>query len=257
MAAPADPHPVVITDDGRRIRPVKSVEHALDLLDQLADDGDSMSLTDLVSRTGLSKTATYNLLTTLELRGLVRRTHEQRYELGWGLLVLGELVRTASSLGDGARRHLEDLADNAGETAVLAILDRDRALCLDLVDARRSVPHPYARGRRIDTSTTAAGLVLAAFAPVGKQRRLAGIGRSDRLTTDRLEAVKHDASAVVAGPEGTGLISLAVPVLNDSRHAVASLSVVAPQSRVSPTRRNTLLDLLREHSSLLSRSGIR
>ena len=63
----ADDDGVVVTSDGRRIRPFKSVTRAIEVLDVLGD-GESMGLTELAAALGCSKTAAYNLVTTLELR---------------------------------------------------------------------------------------------------------------------------------------------------------------------------------------------
>ena len=97
-----DEDDVVVTSDGRRIRPVKSVTRAVQMLEVLSANGDAMGLGELAAAVGCSKTAAYNLVATLELRGLVRKSTEHRYVLGWKLLEWGEVVHSSATFGEGA-----------------------------------------------------------------------------------------------------------------------------------------------------------
>ena len=72
-----------MSDDGRRLRPVKSLLRALDVLAALAGSERPLTLSEVIARTGFSRTAASNVLTTYEIRGLVRRDSHHRYELGW------------------------------------------------------------------------------------------------------------------------------------------------------------------------------
>ena len=167
----ADDDGVVVTSDGRRIRPVKSVTRAIEVLDALGD-GESMGLNELASAIGCSKTAAYNLVTTLELRGLVRKVPDHRYALGWKLLELGEVVRWSSTFGDAAHAEVVALSESTGETAILGVLDRDTTVCVELVESSRSVPLAVACGRREPADEGAVGQVLVAFSPAARRRRM-------------------------------------------------------------------------------------
>ena len=46
----------------------------------------SVAALNAAARTATSRTATYNIITTYEIRGLLRRDSQGRYTLGWGLL---------------------------------------------------------------------------------------------------------------------------------------------------------------------------
>lgn len=79
---------VVVSDDGRRLRPVRSLLRALDVRDALVQSERPLSVSEIAARTGFSRTAAYNVVTTYEIRGLVRRDSQNRYVLGWGLRYL-------------------------------------------------------------------------------------------------------------------------------------------------------------------------
>jgi len=226
---------VVITSDGRRIRPVKSVTRAIDILDALASNGDPMGLTELALAVGCSKTAAYNLLTTLELHGLTRRSPDQRYLLGWRLLEWGEVVHSAATFGEAAMAHVVALSQSTGETALMVVLDGETAMCVELVESSRSVPLTVTRGSREIATAGAAGQVLLAFSSPARRKRL--IDHLDPDGSDalglRLEHVRADRVAVSAD---LGEVAVAAPVFDYTGDVVAAVAVLGPASRLPDSR---------------------
>lgn len=89
---------------GRRSRRVQSVEHAIDILQVLADSGRSMGLSGIAQRVGLSKATVHHLLGTLQARRFVVRDPDTaRYRLSWGLYELGAAVVRSVDLTRTAR----------------------------------------------------------------------------------------------------------------------------------------------------------
>jgi len=225
----------------RRLRPVKSLVRAIDLLDALVEARQPLGVTDLASLTGFSKTATYNLITTLETRGLIRRDGGNRYGLGWRLLELGEYVRTRSSFGEIARPHLETLADLAGETAFAGVLDGDTILCLDMAESRRSVPMEWGPGRRARVEDNAAGELLLAFGSARRRRRFAG-SRPEGLplALARLDAIRIEEHALSRDDPDSMWASLAAPFRDRSDDVVGAIGLIGPKSRLTVARREEL-----------------
>ena len=244
-------------DSGRRLRPVKSLVRAIDLLDVLAREGEPLGVTELASATGFSKTAAYNLITTLESRGLIRRDGGNRYDLGWRLFELGEMVRSRSALGELARPHVINLAEKAGETAMLAILDSDTVFCLEMAESRRSLPIAFAPGQRASLDENAAGEVLLAFASAGRRRRyLQGVAgdsaREDRIA--HFERIRSDGFAISSMHAEAAVASIAVPVHDYTKEVVAALTLAGPTTRFTTKRRRSLLIELRREAAEVSRA---
>ena len=72
---------------------------------------------------GVSRTAAFRMLYTLEAKGCLTRTAEGAYRLGIKLFSLGALAQSRMVLTGLVRPHLTHLADETGETAHLAIMD--------------------------------------------------------------------------------------------------------------------------------------
>ncbi|MEO6571891.1 MAG: IclR family transcriptional regulator [Ilumatobacteraceae bacterium] len=247
-----DEDKVVLTADGRRIRPVRSVGRAIELLDVIAEGGETMGLTDLAGAIGCSKTAAYNLLTTLELHGMVRRVDDHRYALGWRLLELGEVVRASSTFGEEAHAQVIALSEHTGETALLAVLDRLAVVCVDVVESSRSVPLSTSRGSREALTVGAPGRVLLAYSVPARRRRMVDQLDPDRAgLDDDLGRVRQQGFAVVVN----GLeVAVAAPVFDYSGDVVASIAAVGPASRLPPDRVNDIVALVTTAAAAVSAS---
>jgi DNA-binding IclR family transcriptional regulator len=250
-----DDSDIVISEDGRRLRPVKSVWRAIDLLDVLAAEGDPLGVTELAAAMQCSKTAAYNLITTLELRGLVRKDADNRYALGWRLLELGEIVRVSATFGEAAKARVAALAELAGETAVLAVLDSNTVFCVEMAESRRSVPTAFTPGHRQAVDANAAGLVLLAHASPGRRRRYLEERdpTGEHGLSETIDRVRLAGYATVGGSDAA-LVSIAAPVFDYTREAVAGLALVGPGPRLTPERIDELVGLLRREADGISRS---
>ena len=237
-----DEDDVVVGEDGRRLRPVKSLMRALDVLEALGASERPLTLNELVTRTGLSRTAAYNIAATYELRGLVRRDAQNRYGLGWGLLELGEQVRSRSDLGDAARPVVEDLAEDTGETVLLGVLDQGSVIYVEKAESRRSVRMVEAPGRRLPLHETATGLVLLAFASDAfRERYTLGLdggagGGAAAWLSEATSAIRMSGHAVSVQDLDPDLTSASAPVDGPGDTVVAALTIAGPASRLTRER---------------------
>jgi DNA-binding IclR family transcriptional regulator len=237
---------VVVSDDGRRLRPVKSLLRALDVLTALGRSDRPLTLGEVVERTGFSRTAAYNVIATYEIRGLVRRDAQNRYELGWGLFELGEQARSRSDLSDVARPVVEDLAESTGETVLLGVLDQGSVIYVEKAESRRSIRMVEAPGRRLPLHESATGLVLLAYAaPPLRDRYLDGLGAAGAGVAERVASIVARGSATSVQDLDPDLSSASVPVHGPDGQTIAALTVAGPASRLTQERVEEFLpDLL-------------
>lgn len=253
---------IVISDDGRRLRPVKSLMRAIDLIEALAAGGRPLGVTELAAAIGSSKTAAYNMITTLEYRGLITKDGNNRYWLGWGLFELGEMVHGASVLGDAARPHLEVLAETTGETALVGILDHGSVIYLEKAESRRSIRMVESPGQRQPLHATTAGLLLLAFAPPEYRRRYLTTPSSDdhpaginaAALQSSLDAIVSDGYAVSFRDPEPDLNSVSVPIFGAGEQVVAALMLAGPSSRLTDKRVRQYLPALLGAAAVVGRA---
>ena len=223
-------------------RTVRSVVHAVKLLKSLSRSSGPSSLGELAADVGLSKPATFNLLKTLELEGLVAKDGSARYRLTWGMYELGSAVVRSTDLTRVGRFHVDTLADATSEAVLLAILDDNSVLYIDRGQSADSFAMVANVGRRSPLHTNASGKVLLAGQSADFLDEFLGSGPLERKTpytiTDpevlraELAAVRRDGYAMCAQEQEEGLSSISVPVIGHTGEVVAAMTIAAPTQRI-------------------------
>ena len=150
----------IVSDQPPSANGVQSVTRVFDLLENLADAGGDVTISDLAVRSGLPLPTIHRLLRTMVNLGYARQLPSRRYALGARLIRLGEEAQR--QLGAVARSELELLARTLGETANLAALDRDAVVYV------AQAPSPHAMrmftevGRRVHLHDTGVGKAILA-----------------------------------------------------------------------------------------------
>jgi DNA-binding IclR family transcriptional regulator len=237
-------------------RTVRSVVHAVKLLKSLSRSSGPTSLGELAADVGLSKPATFNLLKTLEIEGLVAKDGSAQYRLTWGMYELGSAVVRSTDLTRVGRFHLDSLADATGEAVLLAIMDEDSVLYVDRGQSADSFAMVANVGRRSPLHTNASGKVLLAWQSREFVDEFLASGPLERKTpytiTDpdalrrELAAVRRDGYAMCAQEQEEGLSSISVPVIGHTGEIVAAMTIAAPTQRIdlrsAPALRTQLMN---------------
>jgi DNA-binding IclR family transcriptional regulator len=247
-------------------RTVQSVARAAALLKALGRLSRPTSLSDLSRRVGLSKPATYNLLKTLEVEGLIAKDEDARYQLSWGMYELGTAVVRSVHLTELARFHLDHLAEETGEAVLLGIIDKGAVLYLDRGQASSATFRMMANiGRRFALHSNSSGKVLLANQPDDRIQEVLQGGLkpfTSKTITDPvelladLERVAKRGYATNFEEQEVGLSSISVPIRNHADKVVAAMTVAAPSNRLnSRTLTTYLVPLQTEARSISAKMG--
>ncbi len=132
-----------------------------------------MTLHELSSVTGLTKTTAHRLLAALESEGLIARgSTPSAYRLGPAVIALGARALRTSDLRAAVRHHLIEVAETTSETATLEVLSDDRMLILDEVSGRHLVSATAEIGTQWPVHATSTGKALLAAMPDEQARSL-------------------------------------------------------------------------------------
>lgn len=248
----------------RAPHPVKALQHAVDVLEALAQTtpGQGMGVSELARKTGLSKTATYNILTTFEMRQFVAQDPQtSRYRLSWRLYELGQIVASGSNIVRLARPYLEALAQRTGETALLGVLQGTTAFYLDYCESPHAIRYSPRPGTRLPLHATATGRVLLAYQSPQFINALIAAGLQqfspytnvdgDQLLAE-LRQVRVQGYATAYRDFDPDHYSIAAPVRNHTGEVEAALGVAGPFTRVEP-RVQEYVPLLLDASAALGR----
>ncbi len=110
------------------------IDKAVRLLEEFRS-ADTLTLTDLSERLGMSKSTVHRLLSSLEQVGFVSRERQPGcYRLGLKLFELGSLVQARLELRQIAHPYLAQLVRDTDETAFLIIRDGLYGACIERID---------------------------------------------------------------------------------------------------------------------------
>lgn len=243
---------------------VQSVDRAALVLKFLAGHGWSGS-TEVGESLGVHKSTAFRLLSTLERHGLVTQHEETgKYHLGFGLVHLARAVTVGFDLRRHARPTCERLAEETGETVVLAVLDGARVLNIDQVIPRQSsVMSVSWVGRHIPLHATASGKALLAHLPDEAREQVLDAAR-ERYTPhtiverseleQQLAAVQRDGYACAAEEFDEALNAVAAPIVALDGELLGAVSVSAPAWRLPPQQMPETGELVRSAAAQIGSS---
>jgi DNA-binding IclR family transcriptional regulator len=201
---------------------IKTVSHALDLLEQFHDDIEELGLIELSHRLQLNKSSVLRLLATLALRNYIDQNKvTDKYRLGLNTLRLGQSFIKRTGLLIHARPVMKDLVKECNETALVAILKDFSIVYLDALEAGHTVRVVPRIGAWLPAYCTAAGKAQIAF-----------------LSDDELDL---DVRCVAA------------PIRDYSHRVVGAVSISGPSMRLSDVHlEHVLIPLIKNASDKIS-----
>jgi IclR family transcriptional regulator, pca regulon regulatory protein len=236
-AAPHHPAPTANTSFEESPDFVQSLARGLSVVRAFDREHPALSLSEVAARVGLARAVARRCLLTLQHLGYVG-TRGRSFFLLPRVLELGYSYLSSLDLTDLAQRSMEDLSRQIGESCSMAVLDAHDIVYVVRVPVRRVMNMALSVGARLPAFATSMGrVVLADFAEDRLEQwltgaRLRAITPHTKATPsalrDELERVRQQGYAMVAQELELGLLSIAVPVRDTNRHAVAGLNVSMP-----------------------------
>ncbi|WP_211349623.1 IclR family transcriptional regulator [Micromonospora pisi] len=146
---------------GRVGETAQTLDRGLRLLHLVADAPGGLTVTEAANRLGVGRAVVYRLIGSLSQHGMVRRDNSGRLRLGVGLLHLAR--RAQPLLAEGALPALRRLAEQAGATAHLTVVEGGEAVAIAVVEPSWTSFHvAYRTGYRHALDRGAAGQAILA-----------------------------------------------------------------------------------------------
>ncbi|MEV4809299.1 IclR family transcriptional regulator [Micromonospora avicenniae] len=181
----------------------QTLDRGLRLLHLVAEASNGLTVTEAANRLGIGRAAVYRLAGPLTGHGMLRRDEAGRLRLGAGVLHLAR--RAQPLLAEGALPALRRLAEQAGATAHLTVVEGGEGVALAVVEPSWTSFHvAYRTGARHPLDRGAAGRAI-----------LAGrAGSADPVSSSgELQAGAYGVAAPVLGVPGleasVGVVALA------------------------------------------------
>lgn len=192
-------------------KPIQSVQRAIRMLEFLAQEQGAAPLGAIAKAAEVQPSTAHNILATLVALGYVRRPATgSDYLLGGRILNLARIVGDDDALRRHFRPLVVEMAERFEESTYLIVPSGDELYYLDGIELQNN-PTTHSRlGRREPLSSSAIGLVLAAFMPGVAQSLITADQRSSLI--EELNHVRQRGFALDLGKYQSGLNCVAIPL---------------------------------------------
>lgn len=224
---------------------VKQVDNLLAILELFAAVGRPRTLSQISEALGLPKSSTFNLLETLEAKGLI---HEMR---AWGgyyptrrLLVLAQDIARNDPFVDRIRPELARLQEETGETVLLGHRMDGEIVYLEVIESQHPVRYFAQVGDRRPVQATSVGkAILSLYTPAERARLFEAIAFTKFRDATLPDAAAVEADIVASSQRGwfenlseftPDVLAVGMPLVLDGERL--GVSVAGPNFRLLDRR---------------------
>jgi IclR family pca regulon transcriptional regulator len=216
---------------------VQSLERGLNVIKAFDGDHPRLTLSEVATRTGLTRAAARRFLLTLESIGYVR-SQDRRFSLRPAVLELAHSYLSSMDLPEIAMPHLESLATQVEAASSISVLDRQDIVYVARVATKRIMSVNINVGTRFPAAATSMGRAILAFLPENElDAQLRGLkleARTPYTVTKakplraEIDRVRQQGWCLLDQELEVGLRALAAPIRDSTGYPVAAINVSMP-----------------------------
>ena len=216
-------------------RHVEAVLSALDIMDCFQTAA-SLTLKEIIEKTGLTRSRAMRLIGTLEARGYVVGNPEARtYHPGIKLPILAKSYEKNNRVEILIRPVLKQLARETGESATFYVCDGSERVALAREEGSHAIRYTIQEGQRLLLERGgAASKVLLAFGPEEWINEVAARSpKSTKAFNSDIARIRKNSYAVSKAENTPGAHSVAAPVFDADGRIAGALTVSGPSIRMT------------------------
>lgn len=226
---------------GPEKRSIKSVEHSLDIIEHVSEQG-PIGVSELAKRIDMPKSTVYVHLQTLKKHGYISK-NENKYDIGLRFLETGSFARRRRDIYRAAREEVDELASEVEEAAHLGVEQNGKRVILYKSEFGEAIYDNTSTGEFTHMHWTAIGKVLLAHLSRSSVEQIveehglpSATGRTitdEKSLFDALERIRDRGFAVENEERRSGVVAIAVPIFDTTTgDVVAAISISGPRQRI-------------------------
>lgn len=224
------------THDSNRATRSGVLDRAFAILSCFTSDQPSLTLTQIMHRTGLPASTTSRLLKELTSHQALSRDRSGSYSIGPLLMEIAQYAQPMLYIREAASPVLDKLSRMTEEHIQLGALDGQEMVVLDRREGRHRIPVYYHIGDRLPVVPTAVGRVLLAYADPGTIDKILDQEQftwptwqtprpSSKTVRRDLEKIRQHQVALLRTPKAS-VHSVAAPIFGHTGAVIAAISIV-------------------------------
>jgi len=228
----------------------------MDVLKMFTESRTVLSAADVAQELGTSRSTTYRYLQSLRSYGFLEEDEHGGFRLGPTIFDLARIARKGLGLSEISVPLMQDLARRLDEAVVLTRRVGSQVVTIEREESSSPIRLSYERGHLFPVHAGASARILLAFAPESEFEQILSTTRLDRFTdrtiTDpdelrkSLKTVREKGYAISRGEVDEGVLAVAAPILNKNGGAVAGLTAVTLEARMSRDKLPVVIKAVQE-----------
>ncbi len=234
--------PIIRTKAKPRESNVSSLERMLNVLDVFSEAEPVWTVDALGEALGLSRSTAYRYIKELCEAGLLAPVGGGGYSLGPRIIELDRQIRHSDPLLTAGAEVLDALLPDCGEGILFICgLRGDSVVSVFLAENPNSLAISYSRGRPMPLFRGSASVIILAYLPEGRLRRLfrdhgdaiaaAGLGGDWVSFRAALKAIRARPILTGRAQLDPGVFAISEPVFDGDGNILASLTLAMPERR--------------------------
>jgi DNA-binding IclR family transcriptional regulator len=238
---------------------IQSLELGLDILKKIAGVGKPLTVTEISSLCGISKSKLHRYLTSFSRSGILQKNADLKYTLGIDLILLGIKASEQFDIQSICHPYLIQLKEDLNETAALAIWGEQGPFFIQWEAGNRAVNLGIKTGSQVSVTESAPGKLFAAYLPKERTQQLIDRELSERgiemdSLTDELKDIRQKGYCVSTDSLVPGITAVSCPALDINGNIAAALTVVFMTGALDTSATSEFIQLLQQKGSELSRA---
>lgn len=234
---------------------IQSVETAYFILDAVAHHPSPMTMTEIATKCGMSRSQLFRYLVTLQKTGFLQKDLAGRWSLGSELIHLGLEASARLNVQTIIQDHLLALRETTGETVAVAIWGVHGPFFVQWLEGNNVVNIGVRAGTVLPLLKSATGEIFTAFTDWAL---LCSVNaHTDQFNLTDLEIVRNRIRQIgyscTEGGYLTGLSAVSAPILNSNETLVAALTVVGFQGSLETHPDSSVIRALLNTCATVSR----
>jgi DNA-binding IclR family transcriptional regulator len=246
---------------GRRSSDILVLLKAADVLDVMAAARRPLGHSEIARLTGLNKTTSHRILSTLLSRDFVEQGADQRYHIGIRLFEIGNALRPTLSWRERVLPIIRQLADDSEESVFLAVREGRRAVCLDRIEGKYASSLVWQLGGSLPLHIGAAPRVLLAELSdselndylAGDLEAMTPLSVVDPAAIRKdVESIRGNGGVVAIDDTQIGTLGFGAAVRDGDGRAIAAISISGLSLTVPADRAPALFELVKDAAARAS-----
>lgn len=243
---------------------LNTIDRTGKVLDLFTTAAPEWGITEIAKTLGLPTSTAFDIVASLAQIGLLQQSSDDRYRLGWRLLVISRRLMSSTCFNAHTHRTVAALAAQLNAVVTIGVWDGHDVVCVANAAANQSERMP-ANGTHIAGHTSALGKLLMAQLPWPEvlerveRHGLPAVTPSSisdlEVLAAQLRSAQREGIAIEHGETVVGQSCIAVGLYQRERHAMAALSICVPSDRMR-TRRDEYVRIARRAVQSLLQPGL-